>query len=309
MTELLYILEHISLPIILLILAGFLFQKIFKTDVRTLTRLLVYLLIPVVIFVKIMEAELTWSLLLIVSGFILLLQGSMYLIGMATARLLRQPPQMRCVTANALVLLNTGNYGIPLIDLVFNANPLAAASQLFIVVVQNITSNTFGVYQLCRGKQTRREAWLSAAKLPAIYVMALAALLKGLHAEIPVTLMTPLHYLADAFIAIALLSLGVQLADVRLGQGLKDVMVTSVVKVVSAPLLGFAFVLLLGVKGLLAQALVIGISTPTAVNTAVLAREFDTEPGYAAQVVLVTTALCTFTLPAIIWFAGQYFAL
>lgn len=308
MTELLYILEHISLPIILLILAGFIFQKIFKTDVRTLTRLLIYLLIPVVIFVKILEAEITWHLLITVAGFTLLLQVFMYLTGLVTARLLRQTPQKRCVTVNTLVLLNTGNYGIPLIDLVFSANPLASASQLFIVVVQNITTNTFGVYQLCRGKQTRRQAWISAAKLPAIYVMALAALLKGFDVEMPVTVMVPLHYLADAFIAIALLSLGAQLAEVKLGQGLKDVMVTSIVKVVSAPLLGFAFVLLLGVKGLLAQALVIGISTPTAVNAAVLSREFDAEPGYAAQVVLVTTALCTFTLPAIIWFMGQYFA-
>jgi len=307
MTELLYILEHISLPILLLILSGYVFQKIFKTDVRTLTRLLVYLLIPVVIFVKILEAEITWNLLLTVSAFILLLQAFMYLAGLATARLLRQPPRMRCVTVNALVLLNTGNYGIPLIDLVFSANPLASASQLFIVVVQNITTNTFGVFQLCRGKQTRREAWISVAKLPAIYVMVLAALLKGFHLEMPVTVMVPLHYLADAFIAIALLSLGTQLAEVKLSQGLKDVMVTSIVKVVSAPLVGFAFVLLLGVKGLLAQALVIGISTPTAVNAAVLSREFDVEPGYAAQVVLVTTALCTFTLPAIIWFVGQYF--
>ncbi len=308
MTELFYILEHISLPIILLILSGFIFQKIFKTDVRTLTRLLVYLLIPVVIFVKILEAEITWNLLLTVTGFTLLLQVFMYLTGVATARLLRQPPQMRCVTVNTLVLLNTGNYGIPLIDLVFSANPVASASQLFIVVVQNITTNTFGVYQLCRGKQTRRQAWVSAAKLPAIYVMALAALLKGFDVEMPVTVMVPLHYLADAFIAVALLSLGAQLAEVKLGQGLKGVMVTSIVKVFSAPLLGFALVLLLGVKGLLAQALVIGISTPTAVNAAVLSREFDAEPGYAAQVVLVTTALCTFTLPAIIWFVGQYFA-
>ena len=308
MTELFYILEHISLPIILLILSGFIFQKIFKTDVRTLTRLLVYLLIPVVIFVKILEAEITWNLLLTVTGFTLLLQVFMYLTGVATARLLRQPPQMRCVTVNTLVLLNTGNYGIPLIDLVFSANPVASASQLFIVVVQNITTNTFGVYQLCRGKQTRRQAWVSAAKLPAIYVMALAALLKGFDVEMPVTVMVPLHYLANAFIAVALLSLGAQLAEVKLGQGLKGVMVTSIVKVFSAPLLGFALVLLLGVKGLLAQALVIGISTPTAVNAAVLSREFDAEPGYAAQVVLVTTALCTFTLPAIIWFVGQYFA-
>jgi len=308
MTELLFILENISLPILLLILVGFIFQKIFKMDVPTLTRLLIYLLIPVVVFVKIMDADVTWALMLAVTGYMLLLQMAVYIVGWITGRLMRQTPGMRSVTINAMVLINTGNYGIPLVDLTFGANPLATASQLFIVVIQNITTNTFGVFQLCKGRMPRKQAWLSVAKMPALYVLALAVLLKSCDAQIPSLVMIPLNYLSDSFIAVALLGLGAQLAEVKVGKGFSRAAIVGVIKSVTTPLLGFALVLLLGIKGILAQALVIGVSTPTAVSSAAMAREFDAEPGYAAQLVLVTTVLCTVTLPFIISFLKWFYA-
>ena len=88
---------------------------------------------------------------------------------------------------------------------------------------------------------------------------------------------------------------------------IKDVLIASVIKVAVAPAMGFALVLLFGIKGLLAQAMIIGISTPTAVNSAIIAREFDNEPDFAAQVVLSTTIFCTFTLPLVIYFVRVYF--
>ena len=309
MTELLYILSEISLPIILLIVTGFAFQKIFKTDVRSFTKLLIYVLVPVVIFVKIINTDFTWDLFLIVVAFVMLLQAAMYVISRVVGRLFKYPKSMRNATTNALTLFNTGNYGIPLIDLVFAGNPLAMASQIFVVVVQNITTNTFGVYQVSTGNGSGKKALKNIAKLPSNYIIVLAAIVKLTEFKIPDTLMVPLDYMADAFVAMALIALGIQLADVRFGQGaVKRALGIGILKVVAAPVLGFLFVLLLGVKGVLAQALVIGISTPTAVNSAVLAREFNNEPAFAAQVVVVTTAICTLTLPIVIGLARLLFA-
>jgi predicted permease len=308
MTELLYILENISLPILLMILVGFGFQKIFHVDVRTLTKLMMYLLIPVLIFVKVIDVDMTWDLLLTVVGFTMLLEVAVFIVGWGTGRLLRQTPGKRGVTVNSMVLLNTGNYGIPLVDLAFSANPMAAASQLFIVVIQNIMTQTVGVWQVCKGCQRQERPWKAIVKMPTLYVMVLAVLLRSWGVEIPKPVMIPLNYMSDAFIAVALMVLGMQLAEVKLGEGLGQVMIVSVIKVVTATLLGFALVLALGIKGMLAQALIIGISTPSGVNTVVLSAEFDAEPGYAAQLVLMTTVMCTFTLPLIISFVRQYFA-
>ena len=307
MKELLYILTHISLPILILIAAGYGFQKIFKTDVRTYVKLQIYLLVPGMVFIRMLEGDFTSDLLLTVAAYSALLMAGLYIVSRVYSALMRFPKSTRNATTNLLMLINTGNYGFPLIDLTFSGSPLAASSQLLIVLSQNIISSTVGVYQASAGRASRRAALLSIAKMPVLYAIAAAAVLRFTSLQMPDTIMVPLRYIDDAFIGVALISLGVQLAEVRLTEGIGRVMATSLVKIISVPLLGFAFVLLLGVKGLLAQALIVGISTPTALTAVILAREFNNEPGYTAQVIVVTTVLCTLTLPGVIWFVQQYF--
>lgn len=302
MQEFLFILVNIQLPIFILIAVGFVFQKLMKTDTGTISRLVVYVLVPVLIFNNIYSMEFSWEFLVAVVPFILLLQIAMYLLSLLLSAAFKYRRSMRKALSNAFVLFNTGNYGIPLIDLVFKSNPVAMASQMLIIVIQNITGNTFGVYQASSGSASGREALKNTLKMPAMYAIALVAVIKLLNVAIPQPVAVPLNYISDGFIGLALISLGMQLAEVKANFRMRDVMLASAVKVVSAPVIGFALVLLLGVKGLLAQALVIGISTPTAVNTAIISREFNNEPDYVTGIVLVTTTLCMFTLPVVIYF-------
>jgi predicted permease len=55
------------------------------------------------------------------------------------------------------------------------------------------------------------------------------------------------------------------------------------------PPIPFPSVLALGEKAILAQSMVIGVATPTAVNTAILALQYDNEPEYASGIVYFTT--------------------
>jgi predicted permease len=116
-----------------------------------------------------------------------------------------------------------------------------------------------------------------------------------------------LGYISDAFVAFALIGLGVQLAEVKFGRKMGKVMLVSTIKVIIAPLTGFALALLLNIHGILGAALIIGLSTPSAVNSATFALEFGNEPEFAAQVVFMTTVLCTFSLPLVIYFVRGYF--
>lgn len=309
MSDMLYILEEISLPIILLIIAGFVLQKIFRLDVRTFSKLTLYFMVPVVIFDKLYATDVSWDFFIKVVPFVLLLQFIMYLAALLFSALLRFHGSMRKAFANSMVLINTGNYGIPLIDLVFRGNPLAAASQIFIVAIQNLTTCTFGVFQASSGSASKKRALLNIVKMPTLYALLLVIIVKLFSITLPGVITKPLGYISDAFVATALLALGVQLAEVKLGRGLGRVMVASVIKVIAAPVAGFALALLLDIRGVLGAALIIGLSTPTAVNSATLALEFSNEQDFAAQVVFVTTVLCTFTLPLVIYFVRIYFGI
>ena len=146
MTELLYILENISLPIILLIALGFGFQKLFKIDGKSFAKLLLYLIIPVVIFTKLYKADITWSFFMQVIPYVLILMVCLYCIGLIISFAFQYKKGMRNALLNSLILFNSGNYGIPLIELAFQSNPIATASQLFIVLIQSIAVNTLGVF-------------------------------------------------------------------------------------------------------------------------------------------------------------------
>jgi predicted permease len=307
MADMLYILENISLPIILLIAAGYGLQKKFKLDIKTFTKINMYYLVPVVVFVKLYETAFSWGFFAQVVPYVLIFQVCMFLFALIISAAVRYKKSMRNAVTNSLVLINTGNYGIPLIDLAFHGNPIAMASQIFIVAIQNMTSYTFGVFQASSGNSSRRRALLNMVKMPALYAVLLVVVFRLFNIRVPQTLQIPLGYLTNAFIAMALTNLGMQLADTRLGKGLGKVVAVSAIKVIIAPLTGFALVLLLGIKGVLGAALIIGLSTPTAVNSAVIAQEFNNEPEFAAQVVFMTTVFCTFTLPPVIAFVTSYF--
>jgi len=307
MQELFYIIKTISLPIVLLILLGFFFQKIFCINAKSYSKLLLYIITPIMIFTKLYSAEITWDLFLQVVPFIIILTVVLYSIGLFISLLFKFEKSMRHAFLNSLILFNSGNYGLPLIELAFKNNPYAIVSQLLILLIQNIIGNTVGVFHASTGKASVKQALINVAKMPAIYTIIAVLLIKVFHATIPDFILIPLNYITNAFIFLALTTLGIQLAEVKIGYQLTRVMTATFLRVFIAPLIGFCLILLLGIRGQLAPVLIIGISTPTAVSTAILAKEFDNESDFAAQVVFVTTIFVTFSLPLIIYILRQYY--
>jgi malate permease and related proteins len=302
----LYILTNIILPIFLLVAIGFVAQKKLKMDTRTISRLNIYIFIPAVLFMKIYEAKVSLSFVGTVVVYILAIQIFMMLLGEVLSRIYKYPRSTKKAFSNTLLFFNSGNFGLPLIDLVFKGSVLATASQIFIMLTQNITTSTFGVFQASSGKSSYKKALMNILVMPSIYVLAAVVLVKTSGFIIPEPVLSPLRYLSTGFIGFALLTLGVQLAEVTAKINIKAVLLSSSIRLLVSPALGFLLILLLGVHGELAKAMIIGVATPTAVNTAILAREFDNEPEYAAQNVLVSTLLSPITLSILIFILNRY---
>ena len=214
MVEFWYILKSISLPIVILIVVGFVFQKIFKTNSRGFTRMLLYFLGPVMLFVKMYQVQIDGGFLSAVVLYILILNAIMILLGIFLAKILRKSQSKQKAIVNSLVLSNSGNYGIPLIELSFGGNPIAMTSQLFIVIGQNIFSNTVGVFNASHGNGSRRQALKNILKMPSLYTVLLIVIVNVTRFTVPEPVMIPLEYIADGFIAMALITLGIQLAQI-----------------------------------------------------------------------------------------------
>lgn len=300
MTAFFFIVANVIFPIFMLILIGFVAQKKFKMDVRTFAKLNMYIFVPAIIFKNIYKTEVTWQLFGTILLYLLIIFFGMFFLGMGIARLLNYPRGIRNAFTNSILFFNAGNYGLPVAEIAFQSNPLATTAQIFIMVIQTILMNSFGVFQSAAGKSENRQALKNAIMMPAMYVLVLVVIIKILSIEIPVFLMTPVENLSKGFIPVALLTLGVQLSEVKISKRIKDILISSFIRLLLAPVIGFIIVNLMGVEGILAKVLILGVATPTAVNIAVIAREFDNEPEYASQIVFVSTLLSVITIPILI---------
>lgn len=306
MQTFIYILVNIIFPIFAIALAGYVAQKKLNMDSRTFSKINIYIFVPAVIFIKIYEAKISLGLFGTILAYIISIQLVMFITGMGIARLMRYPKGMRNALTNSLQFFNSGNYGLPLVELLYRNNPMATIGQVFIMLIQNMTVNTIGVFQASASKTSHRKALKNVLTMPSMYVIAVVIFVKVFSITVPSPVLIPLKYISNGFIGFALLTLGVQLAEIKVRVKLTHIMVSSVIRLLISPLLGFFIVRIMGIEGVLAQSLIIGVATPVAVNTAIIAREFDNEPDYAAQAVFVSTVLSPVTISIIICLYGLH---
>jgi predicted permease len=295
------------MPIFLLIGAGYGIQRIFHFDLDALKKIIFHLLIPALIFYRLYNTTLTFASFSSLFLFELVLIAVMGLIAIPVSRIRRYAPSMRAALALALMYCNSGNYGIPVIELVFNNNPVANSIQVLVLTAQNILTFSLGVFLISRGSHSFKASIVKMLKFPTLYAIALAVLLRILDVSLWAPLWIPIEWLARALVPIALISLGASLAKITITSGLADVFLAVFGRLILGPLIALLLIYLFQYRGITAHTLLIASSMPSAVNTALLAIEFDNEPRFASQTVLFTTVLSMVTVSFSIYFGSLLF--
>lgn len=307
MSYFLHILLQNIIPLAIVTSIGMLMRKLFHLDVKTLTKLQFYVFGPAVMFVMLYETDISLKLfsstILFFSVFFFLL----YAASEAVARFIGYSPAKKATMNNSVLFYNSANFGLPLIQLAFSNNPLAVSIQTIIMALQNLLPFTYGVASVNAHKMDKRQIVRSVLKLPTIYVIPLALLLRAFSIPIPTPISLPLHYLSSAFFASALIALGAQLATIRWSFSLKDVLIANFLRLIAGPVLAYVVVRLLSIEGTAAQVLLVSSSVPTALNTVLLAIEYDNEPEFATQIMLASTLFSMVTVTFVIYFANLLF--
>lgn len=318
MNVILHILSMNILPIFLLIGLGFILDRQFHLQITTLTKINFYLFVPSFTFTYLYVTDIRIDAVKAFLITILILIAN-YVLSYLIAKARKYPDSLKYAFQNSIMFYNSGNIGIPLVTLVFSTGiylvgdetpwlTLALSIQIMILVVQNITVNTIGFINAGRASLSVRQAILNVLRMPTVYMVPLAFLLKLVPFDIRVLPIWPvLNYARNGQVPVALIILGVQLSksQFRLGHG--DVYLAAAARLLVGPLLALAFIRLFGLDGLTAQVLLISASVPTAVNSALIAVESDNHPDFATQVVIVTTVLSALTMTAVIYLANILF--
>ncbi|WP_053219943.1 AEC family transporter [Virgibacillus senegalensis] len=302
--ELLFIFLNIILPVFILIGIGTWLHKLFTLDLYTLAKLNIYFLSPGFVLINLYESDFSLQILWEVFCFFVLFIIGLYLIVKIIARIGRYRKSLEGVFTNSILLYNSGNYGVPVNDLAFKQDPLAATIQVIVMTFQNVLSYSFGIFSLKAVSEGRIRALTGLLRMPAIYAMTAGILLNVLEVKLPVFLLKPGEYIGSAMIGMALLTLGAQVAQLTFRPKLMVVYVSLAVRLALGPALAVLLIWSLGYEGLLAQALLVSSSMPSSVNSAIIAQEYKNEPELAAQIVLASTIFSMFTVTITIYLSG-----
>ncbi|MCJ7543686.1 MAG: AEC family transporter [Phycisphaerae bacterium] len=310
-------------PMLLLAGIGYVSQRRLKLDLRTLTQLNFSLVVPVIVYVSVITAQVTARGVLMVVIFALAMLAANAGVTRIAARVRKVPTDMRHCMLMTTLFHNSGNYALPLQDLAFrsaNLSSEATSIQAFYMVVQNAANFTLGILLAASGRRDRhwKENLLHIVRFPPVYALVLAIatvqVRNALGTEQAARLAEALRpfwdvvlYIKGAFVAVALYTLGAQLAAIRRVKSDYPIKTSVVLRLLVAPIIALGMVYLLDLRGLMAQVLLIATTTPTAVNTMLLCLEFDNHPDFAARAVLYSTAISPLTVTGVIFLAQGTF--
>ena len=305
MALLIEIFRDVCLPVAVLFGIGWGLDRKFRLDLDTLIKLNLYLFVPAFIFVRLSESSLGgWQGLRIV-GFTLCVIFGMALLSILVSRIRGAGRAERVGLQLATMFYNSGNWGIPLMALAFPAT--GPVVQVFVLMTMNVSTFSIGLFLASSqmdgegsdtGRVQGRIGWrkfLPMLRQPSLYAIALALLMKQFGnplAEVEF-IWKPLGYLANALVAFALITLGVQLSKTRpprVGGSLAWVLA---IRLLAGPLLAIGLTRIFAFDPTTAAILILGAASPTAVNTALLAHEFKADSRFAAAAVFYSTLLAT----------------
>ncbi len=314
----LFIITNNIIPIFTLVILGFIMNRKFDLNINTLSKLAFYIFVPSFTFVNLYTTKIPMEMLKVVAIIILVTFVNMVTV-FIISKLCNHEKGFKNAFTNSALFFNSGNIGIPLITLVFSSAPFtvngaspyletALTTQVVIMVVQNIILNTLGFVNAGSSSMGWKRSLFRVFKMPTIYTVPLAFILKFVPYDMTQLIIWPaLNYAKDGLISVALLSLGMQLSRTSFEITNKEVYLSAVIRLLGGPIFAFLFISLFQMEGVVAQVVMISSGLPTAVNTALIAVEYDNYPDFSSQAVITTTLFASISLVFVIYIARIVF--
>ncbi|MBO1514553.1 AEC family transporter [Metabacillus bambusae] len=307
MDTLYLIILNVILPVFILIGLGAFLHRKFFFDMNTLSKLNTFLLLPTLSFVNIYETSLKGEILVRILGFLTIQNLILMLLSAMLAKVFKFDQSLSATFKNSVVLNNSGNFGLPVSQLVFHENPLGTSIQVVVTIFQNFITYTYGLMTSVSVNTKGLGAMKEFFKNPIIYALLLGMIFNALTIKIPFFIWRPIDDISNAFLAIALITLGAQSAFLKLTKFSLQLILSLVGRLIFSPIIAFIIIIVLNLEGTIAQALFIASSFPSSRNSALFALEYKNNPEYAAQAVLLSTLFSSITVTVVVYLAKILF--
>ena len=293
----------IVLPAFLIFGAGFIGQKLLKLDIKSISTMSLYLMLPFLTFDTFYSNELN------VEYFYMFLFTFLLALIMTTLTVLfgffikADKTQMSAMLLGT-IFPNSGNYGAPVAMFAFGAIGFQYA--VIFMVIHAFLMNTIGIFIASYGSEKTtsiKDSLMRVIKMPVLYGFLFGVLFQLLHIELPSTIQDGISLVGSASIPTVMLILGMQLAEIKPQKfELKYVNTVTIFRMLISPLLAVVLVNFMPVNDMIKNVYILLAAMPIAANTTLLAVQFNVKPDLTSFTTLVTTLLSLVTIPLTLLF-------
>ncbi len=294
------ILVEVILPVFMVFTIGFIGQKKLKLDIKSVSSVVIYFMMPVLVFRTFYQIDLDATYLYLVLFNFILFYTIVFVVKIIS-RIRRFPSSIENGLVLASGFMNSGNYGAPVI--LFAFGELGFMYSISFVVLQTIFMNSFGVYYAAKGNAGFRTALSTVFRIPSIYAFVLAIIWKNLELPIIDSFYQVIDLVANASIPTVMLVLGMQLSQIRIGKvEWEKVSIGIILRLFVSPLIAWLITLWIPLDPLMEKVLIVSAAMPSAATMTMLSLQFDTEPQLVSSITLLTTVLSAGTLSVLLSF-------
>ena len=283
---------QIAAPVFLLTAIGFIWVKLdIEYRVEFVTRLAMTLSLPCLIFVSLMNTQISPEILRTVSLAAIMSYSLVTLASFILVKILK----LNISTYLApLIFGNTGNLGLPLAFFAFGAEGLSYAVVIFAIMAAY--NFTFGVWIISGGGSI-----VKATKEPLVWGTVLGLIFLINNWKTPLFLTATLELIGQMAIPLMLITLGVAIARLRL-VNLSRALVITLTKFFICLVLSIIVGRYYQLGHIPFSVLLLQLTTPVAVTSYLLATKYDNGSDDIAGLVIISTLISVIYIPVILYF-------
>lgn len=291
------ILTKVTLPIIALVVIGYLAQPRLRLDVATLNRVQVYVVMPAFLVHFLSSGTQPLSVIWPVVYFGVIQFLILIPLGWLLVLLFRMRKSLGPMMGLGTAYANVGFFGIPVTQLAFGQEYIVYQSVL--TALMAILVCTVGVALLAPRGDGPLSKIRIAFQTPLIPSVVLGLALRGFQIELPTIVSQPMQLLGSIFTPLALYTLGAQVAAARLGRiDWGPQILILFLKFLVAPVVSWGICRAIGISPDLTAVIVVAAATPVGVLVTIFAAEYKTESEFISTAVVISTALSPIVVTA-----------
>ncbi len=299
---------NVLAPVFLLVLLGYIAGPHWQLDARTLSRFSYFILTPAFIFDIMSKARIDPQLALRMAAYIILVHGLCALLGFVVARVLGRSPQMVAAYVMLAVFGNVGNFGLPIVQFRYpgESSVLAIATIYFLAILIVAFIVCVAAANIHKGGSLR--AIGAVFRTPALLAVPPALLANWAQLQygltLPPIMLRPIELLSAAMIPTMVVALGCQLASAGIPRPNRDMLYSSIVRLLGGPTLAIVLATPFGLAGIERSVGILQSGMPAAVLVSIIAVENDLLPEFVIASVLFSTLASVLTLTLVLSLIG-----